>query len=577
MTIFDINILAILVVILLVIIIIFIGSVLPKRLGNTFEIVAVIGVVFLLFYTFPFSEAVIIYTAGSIAYGVVSMIYSRQKNEQFIKLKAKLTSMDAQLIEQEKNIMRLLVDFGLTIIVSCGAIVFYIFAPDTYALLRLIIIYGLITVGLHMIVRIVNFITTKLYYIEDEGRFVILSTFQSRDFPLSDLKEVNHQSAPDLLRLHPLFTFLSENRDMTFSFNEVLRLSFPGEHIYIAPKEVNKWQKILWPFVYEREDEMTDKPEEVLPLWHPKNLRRLFWKGYFSVTVKGVSAYTGLLILFIFLKVPSYIIVVFIFLWWLFNLYVSDRVLIAGTDAVEIKAGELFERAKKIFKRAGIEQTKLYLVDSPIHNGLATGMNIGRGIIMITKATTELTEEAVDAILAHEAIHVKKRDVLLNQLARMMFFGLITLLVFLFEDQIYLLAENLFLFIPIFYLLMILFPLYLSFVAQWAEVRADYLGAQLLIGGSDQMGSGLRELGYAIDEAQKKSGTYQMNDEKPLNDARSDERPIWFFRMLEFQVMPHPPLYFRIENVLMNESWTKTRWNWIKMRCKESIPFLKHE
>ncbi|MGX4668922.1 M56 family metallopeptidase [Cerasibacillus sp. JNUCC 74] len=85
-------------------------------------------------------------------------------------------------------------------------------------------------------------------------------------------------------------------------------------------------------------------------------------------------------------------------------------------------------------------QTKLYLIDSPVYNGLATGMNIGKGTIMLTTATAKLSKSAVEAILAHEAIHIKKRDVLINQLARIIITAVIALSVYLFFDQIKLLA-----------------------------------------------------------------------------------------------------------------------------------------
>src|SRR5699024_2384175 len=121
----------------------------------------------------------------------------------------------------------------------------------------------------------------------------------------------------------------------------------------------------------------------------------------------------------------------------------------------------ILARANVIFSEAGAPNTKLYMVDTQIHIERATGMNIGRGTVMLTKATTELSIGAVEAILAHEAIHIKQRDVLINQLARMVFFGGIAAAIYLFFDQLVLLADHLFLFIPVFYLLMMLFPLYL--------------------------------------------------------------------------------------------------------------------
>src|SRR5699024_12644183 len=110
-------------------------------------------------------------------------------------------------------------------------------------------------------------------------------------------------------------------------------------------------------------------------------------------------------------------------------------------------------------------------------------MNIGRGTVMLTKATMELPVSAVEAILAHEAIHIKKRDVLINQIARMVFFSLLAAGVYLLYDQIVLLTEHIFIVIPIFSILMILFLVYLSFVGSWTEVCADDLGPELYADG----------------------------------------------------------------------------------------------
>src|SRR5699024_8544598 len=147
---------------------------------------------------------------------------------------------------------------------------------------------------------------------------------------------------------------------------------------------------------------------------------------------------------------------------------------------------------------------------------------------MLTKATTELSVSAIEAILAHEIIHVKKRDVLTNQLARMLFFGVVAAVVYIFFDQIALLAENLYVFIPLIYIFMMLFPMYLSFVSQWMEVRADYLGAKLLGKESIQMANGLTELGVASDQALDKKFEYSMEETKPMKRTSSVERDNWF-------------------------------------------------
>src|SRR5690625_6860188 len=61
-----------------------------------------------------------------------------------------------------------------------------------------------------MVERAGNFFTTKLYWLPNEEKLIILSIFQSRDFPMGDIKEIKRESAPDLLHIHPLFTFRSE-------------------------------------------------------------------------------------------------------------------------------------------------------------------------------------------------------------------------------------------------------------------------------------------------------------------------------------------------------------------------------
>src|SRR5690625_3600021 len=425
-----------------------------------------------------------------------------------------------------------------------------------------------------MIEKSGNFCTIKMYWLPNEEKLITLSIFQSRDFPIDDIKEVKRESAPDLLHIHPLFTFLSANQDYTSSFQAVLKLSFPGENIYLTPDGIARWENVFRTYITEAEDKQVKK---VLPLWHPKILKRLIWKGYFAITVKGVSAYTGLIFILIWLDVPAYVMIGFVLVWWLFNLYVSDRVLIAGTDAVAMTDGEIFERARGIFTKAGVPNTKLYRIDSPVYNGVATGMNIGRGTVMLTKATMELPLNAVEAILAHETIHIKKRDVLTNQIARVVFFGLIAAVVYLLYDQIILLTEQLFIFIPVFYILMILFPVYLSFVGQWTEVRADHLGAELLEDGREQMKNGLRELGNAQDKTLHKTTEYSMVREKKAKEKPSTERGIWILRLIEFQLLMHPPLYWRILCLSYPFSWQEARKAWMIARVKESLPGVKNQ
>src|SRR5699024_11621403 len=102
-----------------------------------------------------------------------------------------------------------------------------------------------ISLRTQLIARVGNALFTKVYWLPQQERLIILSTFESRDLPVNDLEEVQVESSPDLLKLHPLFTFLSENQYYTTSFHQVLRLFFPSENIYFTPNNVRAWQNIF--------------------------------------------------------------------------------------------------------------------------------------------------------------------------------------------------------------------------------------------------------------------------------------------------------------------------------------------
>ncbi|SFE83853.1 M56 family metallopeptidase [Alteribacillus iranensis] len=537
--------------------------------------VLVITVLVYLFIQFSFGQAMILMAFGASAYSAYGLLIDKRKKEKRMELKQRLQEVKSIEIYHERNVKRIVADLVLTFLVCLGAVFFFLFAPDTYAVLKMFIGFMLLSMSAQMVERIGNFSSTRLYWLPDEERLVILSWFQSRDFPLQDLKEAGVETSPDLLRLHPLFTFLSSNQDFTVSFKQVLKLSFPEENIYLTPCHAEKWKEVFESFA---EDTNEKEEKNVLPLWHPTILKRLFWKGYFAITVKGISAYTGLLIILIWLDVPGWSILLFVSLWWLLNVCVSDRVLIAATDAVPVTEGEIYDRAQVIFGRAGVSQTRLFIVDSPVQNGLATGMNIGRATVMLTTATLRLPQRSVEAILAHEATHVKKRDVLTNQLARMTFLGVFAGLIFLFFDELRWAAENqtVVLFLIVYALIMI-FPIYLSFVGQWTEGRADHLGATYLIGGSKQMAEGLSDLANAQDRDLDKSFEYKLSDKGSSRKSSSSvERDSWFWRFIEFQFQVHPPMYWRIQSLSNDLNWREARKDWLIDRIKESMPdFLR--
>lgn len=542
---------------------------LSKKLGFLVEISLIVAYIAILFISFPFQESIFLFTIAAATYAEFETLFNRSKYEKREQLLERLHESTFVEIEQTKKLSRLVVDLLLTAFVMAGGIIFLLFAPESYALLKFLIILAFIAILVKTIERMSNFLSRSIYWLSDEEKLVILTRFQPREYPLSDLKRLDVESSPDLLRLHPLFTFLSATVDGTSSFQPVLKLSFTGEHLYLTPDDIEKW---FYQFQDYTPETMEQQVKEVLPLWHPTVLKRFLWKGYFAIAVKGISAYTGLIFLLIWLDAPAWAIVLFVIVWWLFNLYVSDRVLIAATDAKRVTEGEIYERAQEIFQRANITNAELYMTDSPIYNGFATGMNIGRGTIIVTSATLELPIQAMESILAHEAIHVKKRDILTIQFARIVFFGMLAGSVYLFYDTIVSLADRPFVLITLFYLLFLLFPIYLSFVSQWTEGRADNLAATLLSDGRQQMADGLRELAIQSEKAFEKTREYQSLIDKNKNRRSELERKNWFFRLIEFQFQAHPPMYWRIYSLETYRSWKEARKYWMRARITESLP-----
>jgi heat shock protein HtpX len=559
----------ILLVIGIAVCIVIVSTLLPKRSGTTVEIISIIAVLIYFFITYPISQAILYLTFGSAAYANMIILMDRQKREKHQEMKMKIKELKPIQIKINKQMKRIFVDLLLTIIVSSGAILFFIFAPEQYFILKLFIGYMLISITFETVERIGNYASSKFYWLEEEKRLLIISTFQSREFPLADLKALQVESSPDILKLHPLFSLFSTKLDFTTSFQPVIRLSFPGEDIYVTPDEFEKWQSIWSAFLTEKEEER----KKVLPFWHPSNLKRLFWKGYFAVTVKGVSAYTGLLLILLWLEAPPWMIVIFVLGFWFINLYVADSVLIASTDATRLLSGDLYEKAQVIFRKAGIPNVKLFIVDSPIYNGLATGMNIGKGTVILTSATLNLPPSSIEAIFAHEAAHIKKRDILTLQMSRMVFFGLLIIGVYLYFDQLQWLAKHhkILLFVSV-YVLMLAYPIYLSFVAQWVEGRADFLGATFLSNGNKQMADGLKDLADYQDKDIDRSLAYQLPSQGESKRTVTSERDGWIWRFLEFQFMSHPPMYWRIHSLTLYDNWKQARKGWLKARWTESIP-----
>ena len=542
---------------------------LNKKVGTTIEILLGLLSIGFVFYQFSFMNG-FIYIAF-ISSGYFLAISLTTGNEKRIEIEKELRQIVVEEITLKRNLKRIASDILMTGLVVFGGIMFYIFGPE-YSPLKYIVVFGLVSTFTEVIKRIGSYATVKIFFDIEEKQLYLTSRFESRKIPLEDLEEVKLETNVDLLKLHPLFTMFSSNTDLTTNFQKVLRLSVPGETIYLTILEPEKWKRTFEEMT--KIEESVKEPQIVLPFWHRKNLKRLIGKLYFATTVKGISAYTGLLLLLYYFEVAPWIMVTVILVYWLFNLYISDQVLKVAMDAKETKNPQLIETSQRIFEKAGVPNIRLYETESSEYNGLATGMNIGKAMVTLTTATLKLPSEAIEGILAHEAIHVKKRDVLWGQLWRLGYLLMVLVVVLAIQKYIANIEEYS---IPIFLLiwvLMILYPIIQSFCSQWMEVRADHLGASLLDGGSEQMSTSLIALAEKQDEAINKSLSYSTVLKGEKDEPKSSiERDSLLWRFVEFQFMLHPPMYWRVQSLRENKAgWgRKIRNRWMVDRLKESV------
>ncbi|GEM_PF-3489992 len=80
-------------------------------------------------------------------------------------------------------------------------------------------------------------------------------------------------------------------------------------------------------------------------------------------------------------------------------------------EDIRIKEVNLFRLAKKAFSKIGLPPPKIYLVNSLDLNAAALGIHPSFSSIIVTSGLLiELEENEVEAVLAHEASHIKHRD-----------------------------------------------------------------------------------------------------------------------------------------------------------------------
>lgn len=105
----------------------------------------------------------------------------------------------------------------------------------------------------------------------------------------------------------------------------------------------------------------------------------------------------------------------------LFSWYQSDRIALAVYGAQEVNEAQapgLYRMVQKLSQRAGLPMPRVCIVPGPTANAFATGRDPQHAAVAVTEGIMSiLSEDELEAVIAHELTHISNRDTLTQAVA----------------------------------------------------------------------------------------------------------------------------------------------------------------
>ncbi|MCD6368834.1 MAG: M48 family metalloprotease [Thermoproteales archaeon] len=186
--------------------------------------------------------------------------------------------------------------------------------------------------------------------------------------------------------------------------------------------------------------------------------------------------------------------------------------------SIVIKSIDVYGMVKKVFSRMNLPVPRIIVSNIILPNAAATGvLHSFCGLLITTGLLTKLDEEEIEAVLAHEASHIRYRDPLT--------LFILSSIEYLTRIAIVYTFWHVFITVPFLELIYLYFSItLLFFVSKFVEARAD-IDAAVALRKSQKLASALKKIG----------------SRRILREMKSGRLSAWL--MWD----NHPPITFRIE------------------------------